>query len=404
MAVLTEGISVVIRRDAIEAKFNGGWHAVLEHAPKRTLCTDGQLASVGFMRPDDVQRFIQFLELSGLVFLEDGTAKDISVVDMLTGPTVNTPWLEFLGKTKDGTVSSCWLFEDPRDKGFGTYLPSLCMEVAVPYGWTYEESLTALHTYVPKLPDDYAVGHAAAERGDYTEAMIWFRKAADQGSVDAQFALGCMHCNGEGASQNFSEGTKWLIRAADQGHDAAQEYLGRIYAKGLGTPQDYVEAIRWRRKAADQGSASAQLSLGLMYFSGRGVQQDYVEARKWFRTAADQDDPDAQCLIGYLYENGQGVAQDFVECAKWYRKAAEQGLAAGQYNLGEMYEKGNGVSLNLVEAYKWYCLAASHESEAQIAKDAVKSRDLVAAKLTDAQIAQVEHRTHQQDIGPDRGI
>ena len=320
MAVLTEGISVVIRRDAIEAKLNGGWQAVLDHAPKRTLCTDGLLASVGFKRPDDVERFIQFLERSGLVFLEDGTAKDISVVDMLTGPTVNTPWLEFLGKAKAGTVSSSWLFEGPRDKGSGTYLQSLSMEVAVPYEWTYEESLTAQHKFIPKLSDAYTAGHAAAERGDYKEAMRWFRKTAVQGSVEAQFSLGL------------------------------------LYFEGRGVQQDYAEAIKWFHRVAEKGHAAAQRNLGLMYLLGHGVEQDYNQAITWYRRAADRGDAVAQC------------------------------------NLGEMYEKGQGVTLDFVAAYQWYSLAASNENEAEIVKDAVKNRDLIAAMMTDAQIAQAERQ------------
>ena len=392
MAVLTEGISVVIRRDAIEAKFNGGWQAVMDHAPKRTLCTDGLLASVGFMRPGDVERFIRFLKRSGLVFLENGTAIDISVVDMLTGPTVNTPWLEFLGKTKAGTVSSCWLFEGPRDKGSGTYLPSLSMEVAVPHGWTYEESITTQHQFIPNSSDAYAVGYAAAERGDYVEAMRWFLEAADQGSVGAQFALGCMHCNGEGGSQNFTEGTEWLIRAADQGHDAAQEYLGRIYAEGLGTRQDYVEAFNWYRKAAVQGSAKAQFSLGLLYFEGRGVQQDYAESIKWFYRVAEKGHAAAQRNLGLMYLLGHGVEQDSNQAITWYRRAADQGDAVAQCKLGEMYQKGQGVTSDFVAAYQRYSLAASNENEAEIVKDAVKNRDLIAAMMTDAQIAQAERQ------------
>ena len=149
MAVLIEGISVVVRRDAIGAKLQGGWQAFSDLVPNGTLCTDGQLARVGFMSPDEVEEFIQSLERLGLRFLDGGTAQDISVVDMLTGPAQDTSWLEFLCKSKERKISSCWLFEGPRDKGAGTYLPSLNMEVAVPYGWTYEGSLTEQHKFIP---------------------------------------------------------------------------------------------------------------------------------------------------------------------------------------------------------------------------------------------------------------
>jgi hypothetical protein len=149
MAVLVEGISVVVRRDAIEAKIDGGWQAFQELVPNQTLCTDGQLASVSFMSPIDVENFCQSLKQVGLLFTKKGTPHDFAVVGMDTGPTAATPWIEYLGKSKERKVSCCWLFEGERDKGFGTYMPSLSIDVAVPIGWTYEDSLTANHTFTP---------------------------------------------------------------------------------------------------------------------------------------------------------------------------------------------------------------------------------------------------------------
>lgn len=54
MAVLIEAISVVVRKDAIEKRFPGGWDSFLDEIPNNTLCTDGELVRVGFMSPQDV--------------------------------------------------------------------------------------------------------------------------------------------------------------------------------------------------------------------------------------------------------------------------------------------------------------------------------------------------------------
>jgi len=40
------------------------------------------------------------------------------------------------------------------------------------------------------------------------EAVKWFRKAADQGLVNAQFNLGFMYDNGEGVPENDAEAVK----------------------------------------------------------------------------------------------------------------------------------------------------------------------------------------------------
>ncbi len=107
---------------------------------------------------------------------------------------------------------------------------------------------------------------------DYVEAAKWFRKAADQGLVGAQYSLGVAHMNGQGVPQDYAEAVKWFRLAADQGFAEAQASLGVAYIQGQGVPQDYAEAVKWCRKAADQGIARAQGALGLMYeprLSGR---------------------------------------------------------------------------------------------------------------------------------------
>ena len=134
-----------------------------------------------------------------------------------------------------------------------------------------------------------------------------------------------------------------------------------------------------------------------MYANGQGVPQDYAEAVKWYRKAAEQGDATAQSNLGVMYEKGQGVPQDYAEAVKWWRKAAaEQGNAFAQSNLGTMYANGRGVPQNYVQAHVWFNLAAANArsiwglGDAIDFYDAVKNRDIVAGKMTPAQIAQAQ--------------
>lgn len=88
MAVLVEAISVIVRRDAITARFSGGWHQFLAIVPNSTMCSDEDLARVGFMSPPDIEAFVRRLEKGGLTFVRDGQAVDIVVVDQMRGPTM----------------------------------------------------------------------------------------------------------------------------------------------------------------------------------------------------------------------------------------------------------------------------------------------------------------------------
>jgi TPR repeat protein len=195
----------------------------------------------------------------------------------------------------------------------------------------------------------YEDGMAAYKRGDYVAAMRHLRPLAEQGDATLQAALGA------------------------------------IYANGWGVPQNYAAAASWYQKAADQGYADAQSMLGLMYQTGQGVSQDYQAALNWFRKAAALGHADAQRLLGAAYYKGQGVAQDYAAAVSWFRKAADQGNVEAQSVLGSMYFLGQGVPQDYVSAHRWLNLAA-----ARGAKGLVEIRDMVAAKMTPAQIVEAQ--------------
>jgi TPR repeat protein len=96
---------------------------------------------------------------------------------------------------------------------------------------------------------------------DDTEAVAWFRKAADQRDAIAEFLLGNQYANGKGVPQDYSEAMIWFRRAAEQGHPVAKLFLGVMYAEGRGVPQDYVRAHMWFSLAAAQGEQRAVKTL-----------------------------------------------------------------------------------------------------------------------------------------------
>ena len=112
---------------------------------------------------------------------------------------------------------------------------------------------------------------------------------------------------------------------------------------------------------------------------------DYTSAFEEFSSLAEQGDAKAQSNLGYMYDNGQGVPQDYKQAVKWYTKAAEQGNERAQYNLGFMYAKGQGVPQDNVYAHMWFNLAAVDGS-----KDASKNRDIIAKRMTTADISKAQ--------------
>ena len=62
-------------------------------------------------------------------------------------------------------------------------------------------------------------------------AADWFRKAAEQGHVLAQYKLGAMYDQGEGVPKDQAKAVEWWNKAAAQGNDAARESLENLSSK-----------------------------------------------------------------------------------------------------------------------------------------------------------------------------
>ena len=63
---------------------------------------------------------------------------------------------------------------------------------------------------------------------DQTEAVKWFRKAAELGNDEAQYSLGMCYNLGQGVPKDNIEAIQWLKKAAEQGHDKAQKILEKL--------------------------------------------------------------------------------------------------------------------------------------------------------------------------------
>ena len=61
MAVLIEGIAVVVRRDAISTSFAGGWTAFKEVVRGMIYCADDELACVHFTSGVNTDAFLATL-------------------------------------------------------------------------------------------------------------------------------------------------------------------------------------------------------------------------------------------------------------------------------------------------------------------------------------------------------
>ena len=204
------------------------------------------------------------------------------------------------------------------------------------------------------------------------------RVMATLGDADEQIRLAWMYEHGLGVEKNYGQALMWYRRAAEQGHSHAQNNLASMYANGRGVERNYPQAaawsrkaaaldqvwlelmyVTWYRKAAEEGLANAQNNLAWMYVNGRGVERNYGQAIEWIRKAAEQGLARAQNNLGWMYTTGRGVERNYRQAAEWSRKAAAQGNAQAQYRLGTMYANGRGVERDYEQAVMWFRKAAA---------------------------------------------
>ena len=112
----------------------------------------------------------------------------------------------------------------------------------------------------------------------YKKAKQYYKLAAEQGHLDAQYNLGLL-------LKDVKEAVYWFSLAAEKGHLDAQKKLGSMYYEGREVPHNYNEAIKWYTMAAYQSDINAQRKLGLCYIE---ADVDYVKAYAWLTMAAEQ--------------------------------------------------------------------------------------------------------------------
>lgn len=127
------------------------------------------------------------------------------------------------------------------------------------------------------------------DKVDYAQALIWYRKGAEQGNADSQFQLGGLYHFGHGVPQDDGQAFNWIVKAARQGHIDAEFYIATCYASAWGVPASDAKRVIWLRRAAEQGDSRSQLYLALAYGTGTGVAKDDSEAYFWFAVAASRE-------------------------------------------------------------------------------------------------------------------
>lgn len=233
-----------------------------------------------------------------------------------------------------------------------------------------------------------------AEKGDYVNAVIQFRRLAGEGDNNATFALAMLYRLGLGVAQSNEAARTLFKQAADRDHLSSQVELasffededpqkalaliqkasaaglpranlklGHCYETGhLGLGKNPQRAFSHYQKAAEAGMSVGKGELARCYDLGIGTSIDSVRATALYRQAASNGVVGAQLALAQRYFEGQGVMQDQKAAVDWLKTAANNGSREAQFQLGDYYEKGNHLPQDYDKAGRYFSAAAKQGS------------------------------------------
>lgn len=235
-----------------------------------------------------------------------------------------------------------------------------------------------------------------AGRQDQTQAVAWYKRAAEAGSVQAADKLITAYELGEGVLKNTEESEKWRAWRAEYAVIGANLSAGEFKLKpnAAGKVEMDVE-IGAVTNAAKTGDAVACHNLGLAYLKGIGVSRNPVLAREWFeKSVKSQYAPAINALATLEFQewkqtnagtksrspsirsfqpNHSSQNMSVIPLTtepgdpvflKLLRESAASGCADAMMNLGLCYANGWGVPTDTRQSYAWFSVSAAAGSRA----------------------------------------
>ena len=121
-------------------------------------------------------------------------------------------------------------------------------------------------------------------RKDIRRAYELYTEAAELGSIEALFSLGCAYFDGEDVQEDKAKAFEFFTKAAMQGHVPSRHNLGLIEEnKG-----NYGRAVRHFLISAKMGDEDSLEMIKDMFMSRRATKEQYTEALRGYQDAVEE--------------------------------------------------------------------------------------------------------------------
>ena len=117
--------------------------------------------------------------------------------------------------------------------------------------------LCSLNVSANTLEMQFKQALQAFEQGNYDIAFQIWMSLAQKGDPASQHNIGLMYGNGVGIKQDETQAIIWTKRAANQGYADSMMNLGWAYTNGRGVKRNVTEAMKWYSRACAKGKKLA---------------------------------------------------------------------------------------------------------------------------------------------------
>lgn len=214
------------------------------------------------------------------------------------------------------------------------------------------------------------------------DAMMWLKKAAEQGEKQALYNLGISYHRGDiDGRADLKKSLELVRRSAEKGYESACERLAVIYANGEESIAKNIAIAKfWALEAYHLGE-SKDPSLLRQLITQEDVIEGNLDTEKILNDAVEAGEPyalfvkgnsyadtdlekavaywqaaaDGGCLIalanlGLYYQNKK---KDYIKSIDLFERAANKGIEEAQHSLAESYYYAIGVEKNVAKAWYW---------------------------------------------------
>ena len=202
----------------------------------------------------------------------------------------------------------------------------------------------------------YAYSQGETVPRNLDEALRWYRAAAVQGSVAAEFSLGMLYCF-HAVEEDPDVVYRLNLPLAEGGDPHAQCRVGvaLLATKGLSFIKAGKEGVVWLQKAANANQTDAQYELARLHGSDNLItgQKNPELAVKWLRLAAPHR-VEAKYDLATAMRWGNGTIKSEAMAAQLTREAAEAGHQQAAVDYSDMLASGfGGLAQDLAASREW---------------------------------------------------